>query len=335
MEALSRINAGIRQMVRWFTATATITLLTAAAAPPDIVFTGACDGSAAAGLDGGGLAVGDDETGSLHVFSLAGGAGRSIDRSAHTAIPHHAGPKYEPDVEAAARVGDRIYWIASHGRNGDAGLQPDRQLFFATTAGPALKPVGKARHDLLTAMFSAPTLAGLKLADLAAEQRAPEAGGINIEALAAGATPDALLIGFRSPRADRRATGPALVIPLRNARQVIDANAKPEFGAPIALNLGDRGLRDMVRKPDGSYVILAGATDDSGNFAVYSWTGPGGPAPVALPVPIGTLHPEAIAVTGSRLVMLSDDGGNRDSTGKKCKKRDDKHARSFIGRVID
>jgi hypothetical protein len=106
----------------------------------------------------------------------------------------------ESDLEGAAAVGQRIYWIASHGRNSKGKLRPDRQRFFATDidpgAQPGVIPTGSPYRGLLDDLAAAPTLADLRLGDAA--QLAPEApGGLNIEGLAA--MPDgSLLIGLRT-----------------------------------------------------------------------------------------------------------------------------------------
>jgi hypothetical protein len=44
-----------------------------------------------------------------------------------------ADPDKEPDIEGAAVVGGRIYWVTSHGRNKDREEQESRQRFFATS----------------------------------------------------------------------------------------------------------------------------------------------------------------------------------------------------------
>ena len=42
------------------------------------------------------------------------------------------GKAAEADLEGSARVGDLIYWIASHGRDSNGRRQPHRLRFFAT-----------------------------------------------------------------------------------------------------------------------------------------------------------------------------------------------------------
>ena len=48
-------------------------------------------------------------------------------------FPKDNGEFKECDLEGAARIGDRIYWIGSHSRSAKKGkVQPSRQVLFAT-----------------------------------------------------------------------------------------------------------------------------------------------------------------------------------------------------------
>ena len=76
----------------------------------------------------------------------------------------------ESDLEAAAAVGTRVYWIGSHGRNAKGKPRPERQRFFATDIDPAAQPPGVAPagtpyRGLLDDLAAAPTLARLHLAE--------------------------------------------------------------------------------------------------------------------------------------------------------------------------
>jgi hypothetical protein len=57
----------------------------------------------------------------------------------------------------------------------------------------------------------------------------------------------------------------------------------PAIGTPITLDLGGRGIRDMIRLSNGNYVIAAGSYDGTQVPAIYSWTGNAGDAPVPQP----------------------------------------------------
>jgi hypothetical protein len=276
---------------------------------------GPCDASAAVALDATHFVVGDDEHNKLHIYRQ----GRpqavwSLDLSGFLASA--AGK--EADIEGAAAVGSRIYWITSHGRNSKGKVQPDRHRFFATEVlpgdPPTLKSVGQAYVHLLRDMAEADPLAPYRLGD-AARLAAEADGGLNIEGLAA--TPDGtLLIGLRNPLPRQR----ALVIPLLNPGEVI-AGSRARFAAPIELDLGQRGIRSIERV-GSSYLIVAGPTADRGNFALFRWSGRAGDAATPVTgVDLKHLRPEALfALPGSgRVQLLSDDGGV-EIAGVECKK---------------
>jgi hypothetical protein len=74
-------------------------------------------------------------------------------------------PDEEPDIEGAAAVGDRIYWVTSHGRNTDREEQESRQRFFATTFGVTdrdvrIDPVGRPYKRLIQDLICTPELDG-------------------------------------------------------------------------------------------------------------------------------------------------------------------------------
>lgn len=277
-------------------------------------YRGTCDASAAAALDAEHFVVGSDENDVLRIYRRGHPAPvAQVDVSAFLGNA----PGEESDIEAAARVGSRIYWMTSHGRSARGKARPQRQRFFATDlrpgTPPAVTPVGRPYASLLRDLASSEALARYRLAEAA--RFPPEAnGGLNIEGLAAA--PDgALLIGFRSPLAGSR----ALIVTLANPAEVV-AGARAQLGAPIELDLGGRGVRDLLRVDDG-YVIVAGPPGATGSFALYRWSGEAdAPATAIAGVELGSLHPEALfAIPGTpRLQVLSDDGGVT-AGGVECK----------------
>ena len=227
----------------------------------------------------------------------------------------------EADIEGAARVGDRIFWISSHGANSNGKSRPGRRRFFATqvkVAGDAvtLTPVGVPYQNLVRDIASLPALRDDNLA--AAARIAPkQAGGLNIEGLSA--TPGgALLIGLRNPVPN----GKALLIPLENPNEVIAGKAAI-LGSPIRLSLGGCGVRSMEYAPAlGRYLIVAGTAGEGGRFQLYQWSGV--PAEDALPVSMvdfSGLRPEGmIAYPGDKMrVQIFSDDGTRKTGGKICK----------------
>lgn len=109
----------------------------------------------------------------------------------------------EADIEGAAWLGDRIYWITSHGRNSDGEKRPNRRRIFATrvkviNSQVRLEPVGEPYRHLLRDLKNDVRFDRFNLDD-ASKKAAEEEGGLNIEGLSS--TEDgALLVGFRNPR---------------------------------------------------------------------------------------------------------------------------------------
>ena len=294
----------------------------AAAPPSPREYTGMCDASASALIDAGHFVVADDEDNTLRVYRLdtPGAPVASFDWT----IPLATTDDHpEADIEAAARVGNRVYWITSHGANKEAKARPNRRRFFATdvaVAGGLIKlvPFGTPFRGLVEALAADPRLAEFKLAERAT--KAPEsAEGFNIEGLTA--TPDGrLLIGFRNPVPG----GTALLVPLENPNEVLTGGAPPRFGNRVQLNLGGLGVRSIDFAPaHGAHFIVAGPIGDVGKSALYRWSGVPVDAPVLLPNAVfGGLNPEAVVAPPAPrtdLLLLSDDGG-RTIDGVECKK---------------
>ncbi|MHC4629429.1 MAG: DUF3616 domain-containing protein, partial [Planctomycetota bacterium] len=97
----------------------------------ELVFCGASDASAAVAISRDMFIVADDENNVLRVYrrGQAGSPVYSYDVTAFLGIaPEHP----EADIEGSTAIGSRIYWIASHGRNKDGKMRPNRYRFFAT-----------------------------------------------------------------------------------------------------------------------------------------------------------------------------------------------------------
>lgn len=289
-------------------------LLLAAVAQAQTRYEGLCDASAAVALDARHFVVADDEHNRLTVYRR--GEPKAV---REIAVGDFLKADKESDLEGAARVGQRIYWIGSHARNSAGKRREDRQRFFATSLdGATVKPVGQPYRDLLADLLAAPSLAALPLAD-AAQRPAEAKDGFNIEGLAAA--PDgSLLIGLRNPVP----AGRALLVPLLNPADLVEGRGPAKFGTPLRLDLGGRGVRDIERVGQG-YLIVAGPTGDDGSFALYRWSGQAQQAPVQLPLDLGSLRPEALfAWPDGQLTLLSDDGGV--NIGKQaCKDADPSH----------
>jgi hypothetical protein len=278
----------------------------------------ACDASAAATISGTNLfAAASDEDSVLRVYDRAAGGPPVSSHDVAADLGLDDPEKPETDIEGAAQLGDRMYWIGSHGRNNKAKVKKNRQCFFATTierSGPTvrLRLAGKAYKNLLNDLGSAPALAPFKLKAAFEAEISPEApGGFNIEGLAPALEAGHLLIGFRNPVPQ----GKALIVRLSNPAALVDGTAAAaELAVAGVLDLQGRGIRALEFVPSSRrYLILAGAVDDGQQFRLYEWTGRADAQPRVLIDDISDLRPEELIVLDANareitLQLLSDDG---------------------------
>lgn len=259
------------------------------------------------------------------------------------------------DLEACVKLvdasGTRIYWLGSHGNSTGGNLRPNRNRLFATqvlgdgTGSPpyTLTYVGRydrLRDDILA--WDAGNLHGLGAnyfgltASAAAGVGSKLINGFNIEGIAIGPDGTTAYIGFRAPFVD--GSGPttptslrthALIIPLLNMPALVAGNPTPgpglaQFGAPIVLALGSRGIRSIDCTAAGNYLITAGPFDNTSNppaapldFRLFFWAGDplhtpverattfaNGYSPEACILPPGPISESTVAQ------FINDDGGN-------------------------
>lgn len=276
------------------------------------VFLGICDASAAISIDVDYFLVAHDEAFSedggdtlyLYKNDISAEEGvqpvKKINIRSDLELPNPELDE-ESDIEGAARFGNRIFWITSHGRNSKGKIKPNRYRLFATDLTGSLPEMDlsfvgfypsliqdiqkranwKNPKDTLGAVARSALAASLQLGDdltdeassmteeeLTKKQRkairrklAPKRDGINIEGLAVGSDGTTLLIGFRNPKIHED----ALVIPLLNANALIEGQAEAAlFGDPITLFLKGRGIRSMDYVPElEAFLIVAGSRDDN------------------------------------------------------------------------
>ncbi|MFE1599175.1 DUF3616 domain-containing protein [Methylobacterium sp. ID0610] len=229
------------------------------------------------------------------------------------------------DLEATAWLGNELVLIGSHGRNDKGELREQRRQFTAvsvadSTGGTvtvaqkdgAFHGLAKALSDLDPRLAERIALDVPKRADLSAKQR-----GLTIEGLAPGPDGRSLLIGLRNPL---NADNDAIVVPFENPAEVLAGGAAPRLGKPIGLDLKGRGIRDIAYAPQAKvYLVVAGGSGSGGEaFDLYRWSGEPGAAPARVPgasealAAIPNFQPEGLLVApdGSRVRLLSDDGGD-------------------------
>jgi hypothetical protein len=197
----------------------------------------------------------------------------------------------DPDVPVtiagAAKVRDRIYWIASHSRDEKGRVRPERYRFFATTivennGRVSIEPVGKPCKKLIHELVNLKTVRTLGLAkatmfgEKARKRLAPADQGSNIGALCASHNSNTLYIAFDNPRPIRVMTGTphALIVPLDNAADVIEKGEEPIFGEGMLWDLKGMGIVGFEYSSEhGEYFAVAKPHNSKDLFALYRWSG--------------------------------------------------------------
>ena len=290
-----------------------------------LTFRQTCDASAAAVVADDLFIVADDENNVLRVYRttdpnlpvLTCDLTRFLDID-----PEHP----EADIEAAALVGDRVYWITSHGRNRNGKIRPNRYRFFATTVkikngDIAVTPVGTPCRTLVHSLLKTESMRPLQLekaarldtpnlSKRARKVLAPKNQGLNIEGLCASHDGQTLYIGLRNPRPDSK----ALVVALKNPVPVVEKKEAPLFGDPVLWDLKGLGIRSMEYSDfHKAYFIVAGPHNQKRSFFLYRWTGRENAQPELvrkIQIDADNFTPEALISfkNSPAFLLLSDDG---------------------------
>ena len=158
------------------------------------------------------------------------------------------------------------YAITSHSRT-KAGLRkPSREQLVKLDVSDGLKAIRTAR-GLLDALKNLHPVYARAIDDPRSKTWEQE---LNIEALTWDVAHNALLIGFRSPLIE----GKASIVRLNNVDEVF-AGAAPDLSAPVLLDLHGNGIRGMVYDDKlGGYLLIGGAVGSrKGPFALWFWSG--------------------------------------------------------------
>ncbi|QMU76143.1 hypothetical protein GXW83_10745 [Streptacidiphilus sp. PB12-B1b] len=303
-----------------------------AADPNARYYSGAGNGSTIIDVGGGYMLVGDDESNVLRLYQ-EGVSGPPVKTFDFTGLLPYGST--EIDIEAAARVGNRIYWTGSMSNSSSGKLEPARSTLFATDitgsgASTTLSYVGSytgLRSDLIAWDQDNGHGLGANALGFAASAASGVGGhtaeSFNVEGLefAPGSTTTAYL-AFRGPLESTSTRNQALLVPVTNLDQLVTGGnpgtLHAAFGAPIEDNLGGLGFREIRKNADDQYLIIAGAADETDSFALYSWDGRPGDAPVAthtaLPAGAADGSWESIGAvpdpltSGSTVSVLQDNG---------------------------
>ena len=299
------------------------------------VYRGTADASAGIALSDDTFVVGSDESlfvpkhlkkGENVLFVYKVGTSQPLYTVRLESILRSGDSNNEADIEAAARIGNRIFWISSHGHNAEGKSRPDRFNFFATDIDDKGKlglSGGKrpllSYKNLLIDLIDDNNYAKFDLGKLHRSAIAPKRGGVNIEGMAA-APNGHLLIGFRSPIVD----GKALIAPLTNPNDVVTQAKRAIFDEPVELDLGGLGIRDIVFWQKGKcFLIIGGPVGEEGTSWLYRWDGNVSDDGIATPqrlenIDFNGLNPEAIVIypNSDKIQILSDDGAKMITTEK-------------------
>ncbi len=290
--------------------------------------TGIADASAALPLKGGYFMAGDDELNVINVYSrtASGLPVRSFEYTSFLALPEPSKP--EVDLEAAAfsplNTG-RIYWLGSMS-NGKEPFEskPNRNRIFATdvngTADTTSFSFAGYYGNLRNALITWGDNNGYNFTASAAEgvdSKLPS--GFAAEGLVFGPDSTTLYIGLRAPLVPTANRTKAVIAPIANFENWFNNGqpvGNPTFLAPIELNLGGRGFRDLTRLSNGTYIIVAGNPAGSPlTNAIYKWTGNAADAPILLNNVSSQLNAEGVMQVNngaelslSELQIISDGG---------------------------
>src|ERR1700678_720589 len=152
------------------------------------LYSGEGDASGAVAVTSNLFVVADDEDNILRFYHSDIGSPPIKEFDCNTFL-ELGGKSLEADLEAGARIGDRAFWIGSHGRNKNGKERPNRCRLFATDISVAggevtLTPVGIPYKGLLDDLIHDSRLERFHFA-AAARIMPKEAGALNIEGLSA------------------------------------------------------------------------------------------------------------------------------------------------------
>ncbi|MBD2359688.1 ExeM/NucH family extracellular endonuclease [Anabaena minutissima FACHB-250] len=267
--------------------------------PTTRFLTGTSDASSAIAIDANYMFVADDEDQTIRLYDRHN-SGLPLASFNFTSLLGLSGSS-EVDIEASTRLGDIIYWMGSHSNNSSGNDAPNRERIFATQisgtgVNTTLTFQGYYRFledDLIAWDNSNGHGLGasyLGLAASAANGISPEIrSGFNIEGLTIAPDGNTAYIAFRAPNQPIPERNQALIIPVTNFTSILNVaggiSGSANFGAPIFLDLGGRGIRSIEGNSNNQYLIIAGpaggATGTAPNdFRLYTWTGNPTDAPV-------------------------------------------------------
>ena len=259
---------------------------------------GICDASAAINIGDEYMVVANDESNCLYLYNRnhTGTPLKTFDYNQNNIlglVDSSAGQWKEIDVEGGVRSmidPSLTYWIGSMSNNSGFFNKPNRNRLFAVNISGKgnefnFKNQGyysKLREKLIT-WGDAYGYDFRKCSAVGKDCKTID--GFNIEGMVFGPDNKTLFIGFRAPLVPMNCRTKAVIAPIYDFENWFikqSALTDPVIGSPIELDLGGRGIRDIIRLSDGNYIIIAGSCGFEITPAAYKWTGYAADAPTLL-----------------------------------------------------
>jgi hypothetical protein len=289
--------------------------------PGGVFHTRAADASAAIAIDSSLMWIGDDENQVIRIYNrnVSGAPLIAFNMTPFLGLTdlYDDGRPREVDIEAATRVGNRIFWIGAHSHASaliGAETRTNRSRVFGTDisgtgASSTLTYVG--RYDFLKLDLvnwdasnqhgKGANYYGLSQSTLdGVDPKTPE--GFNIEGLCmAPASATTAYIALRAPIVPAANRTHALLVPVVNFTTVAVSGGPPgssQFGTPIELDLFGRGFRDMMGGPSGYLIVAGPPQNETGpyprDFRLFTWSGNPADPPLERGSDLAGMNPEAI-----------------------------------------
>ncbi|MCC5641830.1 putative Ig domain-containing protein [Nostoc sp. CHAB 5824] len=302
--------------------------------------TGTSDASTAIPVSGTFFLEADDENQVLRLYDYSKSGlpvtGFDFTNSLGLTQTDGSGVLREVDIEASTKVGNRIFWLGSQSNSDDGKSRPNRDRVFATDitgtgASTTLSYGGRynfLKEDIINWDVNNGHGKGANFYGLAAsaatDVASKQTNGYNIEGLEIAPNNTTAYIAFRAPQVPPSGRANALIVQVTNFASLISASSggtqgSAQFGDPIELDLGGRGIREIRKNANNQYVIIAGPAGDAGaapnDFCLYTWDGNPNSAPQlrAATFP-ASFNPEGIIsipdnlTNSAQIQFISDDG---------------------------
>ena len=249
--------------------------------------TGISDASAAISLKNNFMIVADDEKNELCVFNrLSSGLPlQKFEYSKFLNLQDASGDIVkEIDCEATTRSlinPNRVYWLGSMSNGGKSNkIENNRDRLFATDiidsgSNTTFNFIGYI-SSLRNTILKWGDANGLDFKKSGAYGTSPkQKNGFNIEGMVFGPDSTTLYICLRAPLApiERKKS---IIIPIMNFENWFNngkPSSEPIIGEPILLDLGERGIRDIVLMKNKQYIIIAGHCDEIKESSLFLWSG--------------------------------------------------------------